>query len=166
MGKTKIHTGDVPRMHSFCRHLIHPGSWCWQGKSLVLISAALPWVTPCIFLFSGSRTSFREVEPASGRTALLFGPNLGSHSSVITILATSLMITGWLIKAVNQVPKKFECCLEFLLPLSSIQCRRPGSLGMLRPSSWVRGPGLLWVVPPAAAEDSVSSDDTTSRSLL
>lgn len=53
-----------------------------------LVSAGLPGVARSL---CGSGTSFRELGPAAGETALqLLRPNLGSHSCVITAHATCL----------------------------------------------------------------------------
>lgn len=77
---------------------------------------------------------------AAGRTMLLlFRPDLGSHSCVIIIRATSFngyRLAGWLIKAINQAPRSLNAVWSFfcLCPPSRAG---PGALGML----WSPHPG-------------------------
>lgn len=82
------------------------------------------------------------------------GPILGPILVLLPSMPLAFMVTGWLIKAINQALRKFAGCLEFLLLLSSFQCRRPGSLGMPRSPCLVGGLCLLWIVPLAATKES------------
>lgn len=58
------------------------------------------------------------------------------------------MVTGWLIKAMNQGPQKFGCSLAFPVPLSSIWCQWLTSLGILNPPT--QGPGVRQTVTTSA----------------
>lgn len=92
------------------------------------------------------RDQSQRAGSAAGRTMLLlFRPNLGSHSCVIIIHATSFngyRLAGWLIKAINQAPRSLNAVWSFfcLCPPSSAG---PSALGTLRSPRPVGGLGLL-----------------------
>lgn len=115
------------------------------------------------------RDQRQRAGPAVGRTMLLlFRPNLGSHSCVIIIHATSFngyRLAGWLIKAINQAPRSLNAVWSFfcLCPPSSAG---PGALGMLWSPRPDGGPGLLdsFLLPQRRSPP--GSEGRPSRSLL
>lgn len=106
---------------------------------------------------------------AAGRTMLLlFTPNLGSHSCVIIIHATSFngyRLAGWLIKAINQAPRSLNAVWSFfcLCPPSSAG---PGALGMLWSPRPVGGLRLLDSFLLLQQRSPPGSEGRPSRSLL
>lgn len=104
-------------------------------------------------------------QPVGAPLCHCLGLILGPILVLLPSMPLALMVTDWLIKAINQPPKKFACCLEVFLPLSSIQCQRPASLGCCGSQAWSENrnccESFLLLQPRSPL---VSSDSGTSRS--